>query len=104
PNDWQLAWDSEWLGELSELTSEEQVRFMRALTIEAGEPGLAELGAGLVSQLAARFSVSIPVATGLLARLDSALREWTTALRGQAEQITAEVAFDRLCLVMDDPV
>lgn len=98
--DWKQAWEDLWLPELSDLeTDATKLEFLKALEVRHSEPE--ELRARLLKRIKSLFAVEPTVCEGLLARLDSALRVWSTSQRGMAEAITKEAAYEKLCLVED---
>jgi len=102
PTAWQDAWTEEWLPQLDPLgTDARKLQFMRGFQVCPSEEGLEELGERLIEKLAAMFALDRGTALRLRALLDSALRMWTTSLRGSAQAITREVAYEKLCLVAD---
>lgn len=99
PPEWLPAWKKEWLPQLDALqTDARKLEFLKVFHIQTSEQGLQELTADLVTRLAGSFAVPTDVARGLLARLDSALREWATSSRGKREAITVESVYEVLAL------
>lgn len=99
---WQDAFEKLWLPELSEIATDgEKLAFLKAFRISHSLPDLSELRDQLRSRLESLFMVPTAVADGLLSKLDSALRVWATSDRGEAEAITKEVAYEKLCLKED---
>ena len=99
---WKQAWDDLWLPELADLkTDATKLAFLQALEVRHSEPELSELRMRLLERLENLFAVAQSVCEGLLARLDSALRVWSTSHRGAAEAITKEAAYEKLCLEED---
>ncbi|MGK3967977.1 AAA family ATPase [Sorangium sp. So ce1667] len=102
PNLWQEAWEKEWMPQLNTLISDSQkLQFMRRLRICTSEEGLEEIGERLLTKLMATFAVDRGVAFRLRAFLDSALRIWATSLQRNAQAITREAVYEKLCLADD---
>ncbi len=101
-DEWKQAWDHLWLPELDDLkTDATKLAFLKALEVRHSEPELSELRTRLLERIESLFAVAPAVCDGLLARLDSALRVWSTSDRGTAEAITKEAAYEKLCLEED---
>lgn len=100
--EWKQAWEDLWLPELADLeTDATKLAFLKALEVHHSEPDLSELRTRLLERIESLFAVAPAVCEGLLARLDSALRVWSTSGRGTAEAVTKEGAYEKLCLVED---
>lgn len=100
--EWKQAWEDLWLPELADLnTDATKLAFLKALDVRHSEPELSELRTRLLERIESLFAVAPAVCEGLLARLDSALRVWSTSDRGAAEAITKEAAYEKLCLQED---
>lgn len=103
--EWENAWTTEWLACLDLLASDaERLKFLRAFHVRTSELGLPEIEDQLVQKLRTLFAVDHDAARRLLDRLDSALRTWTTSVRGTAQAVAREAVYAKLCLVLDEAV
>jgi hypothetical protein len=102
PQTWQAAWNNEWLPLLDGLNSDAQkLEFLRQLEIKTNELSLEQIKTELITELGSTFAVAPTIAEDLLARLDTKLRTWATSSRGTTEAITAELAYEALCVLAD---
>ncbi|WFM70500.1 ATP-binding protein [Halomonas sp. CKK8] len=100
--EWKGAWDNLWLPQLEDIkTDAKKLAFLKALEVRHSEPELPEVRRRLLERIEKLFALKPAVCDGLLARLDSALRIWATSDRGEAEAITKEAAYEKLCLEED---
>ncbi|PFW02675.1 hypothetical protein COL12_29610 [Bacillus cereus] len=96
-DEWDEAWKI-WLNELVELNVQEKIEFLKALTIETDQSDLEEVEREIISKIALTFSINENKATPIRNALDSALRKWTTTLRGKTEEINREEVFQTLSI------
>jgi len=96
PSEWRDGW-AEWLAALSHLGPQDQLAFLKALSINADQPELDELEQQLLRRLEELFYCSRDQATQLLAAFDHALRRWTVSTRSRAS-IDAEAVSEALTL------
>ncbi|MGC4114485.1 MAG: AAA family ATPase [Myxococcales bacterium] len=105
PSEWQDAWTKEWVPQLQGLADDQdKLRFLQCFEVRPSTEGLDELGERLLARLCTLFSIDREAATGLLSRLDTALRKWATSSRGDREEVTREAVYTTLCLAEDAPV
>ncbi|MDD4600476.1 hypothetical protein SDC9_15059 [bioreactor metagenome] len=98
PPEWQHAW-GEWHEQLSVLDDNEtKVEFLKSLSIQPGQPNLAEVTDILLAKISETFGIDLRQAQGILAYLDTALREWATTKRGVQEAVTSEVVYQKISL------
>lgn len=80
---WHDAW-AEWLAAIGHLGPEEQLAFLKALSIDTNQPELAALEQRLIHRLEELFRCSAAQASQLFAGFDHALRRWTVSTRAHA--------------------
>lgn len=85
------AWD-EWLTQLSDIeTEEDKLLFLKSLEIKTEQYGLTEIEADLKRKLQDTFATNDHNAETLLAKLDHALRKWTTSTRDDSRIYVEDV-------------
>lgn len=105
PSAWSRAWTDEWLPQLDPLPSEEmKLTFLKSFQVRTSQLGLEEIAENLLEKLSAIFKVDRGVAYRLRNQLDGALRTWATSLRRNVSAVTPEIAYEALCLIVDEAV
>jgi len=97
PDEWRTAWQR-WLAQLDPLSSLEQMKFLRSLSINASELNLPGLERATTARLAVLFGIPEDTAERALAQLDHHMRKWATSERGANVEITAERAWSAFAL------
>lgn len=88
---YEKAWDK-WLAQLSDIENEEdKLLFLKSFEIKTEQYGLSEIKNDLKRKLQDTFATTDYNAEMLLARLDHALREWTTSTRGDSKVYVEDV-------------
>lgn len=96
PKAWKSGW-VEWKSKLSAGTDDEQIDFLRALSLDANQPQLEELQTSIQGGLADAFGTSFEKAAPLLHAFNDALKDWTV----RNVRVSAEDAFRALILPGD---
>ena len=96
-DDWNIAWKI-WLEELADLSDKEKLEFLKCFSIKTDQPGLEEIKNELINKIATIFCINKNKAIPILNALDSALRKWTTTLRGKVEEVNREEIFKTLSI------
>lgn len=96
--EYEAAWN-EWKEQLNYIEKEEdKLLFLKCLEIETNQIGLEEIKEDLLQRLQAVFHTKRNIAELLLAKLDHALRGWTTSGRNSScvtiEDVYTELALD----------
>lgn len=96
-SDYEEAW-KEWCVQLDYIKSDnDKLLFLKNLHIETNQENLESLGISIKSSLKEYFKCSDPEAESLFAKLDHALRTWTTSMR-TSPRITVEDVYNVLSL------
>lgn len=99
-SEWQLAWE-QWLGEMSELSNEKKLSFLRTFEIKSNQEDLNEIIDNIALKLSQYFKTDQRKAVQLHQKLCYALMEWATTLR-KKEEITREDLLTALSLSSDE--
>ncbi len=96
--EYEVAWN-EWKEQLNYIEkAEDKLLFLKCLEIETNQIGLEEIKEDLLQRLQAVFHTKRNIAELLLAKLDHALRGWTTSGRNSScvtiEDVYMELALD----------
>lgn len=98
--EWQSAWE-QWLSEMSELSNEKKISFLRNFDIKSNQEDLDEIINSIAQKLSRYFKTDQRKAVQLHQKLCYALMEWATTLR-RKEEITREDLLVALSLGNDD--
>ena len=94
---YQEAWQ-EWCLQLGSIESDEnKLTFLQCLHIDANQEDLPEIKSSVLNQIKKTFHASDVVAESLLAKLDHAMREWTTTSR-KTSRIASEDVYSALSI------
>ena len=96
--EYEAAWN-EWKEQLNYIEkAEDKLLFLKCLEIETNQIGLEEIKEDLLQRLQVVFHTKRNIAELLLAKLDHALRGWTTSSRNSScvtiEDVYTELALD----------
>ena len=96
--EYETAWN-EWKKQLNYIEkAEDKLLFLKCLEIETNQIGLEEIKEDLLRRLQAVFHTKRNIAELLLAKMDHALRDWTTSGRNSScvtiEDVYTELALD----------
>lgn len=89
------AYELEWLPQLSKLTDNEKLKFLRQLELKAGQENLEELEKRIINSISTHLGITEPQALSILKSLNHALRKWVTSRRAN-ERITKEDVYQEL--------
>ncbi|WP_312421249.1 hypothetical protein [Anaerospora hongkongensis] len=98
--EWQSAWE-QWLGEMSELSDDKKLIFLRNFDIKSNQEDLDEIINSIAQKLSQYFKTDQRKAVQLHQKLCYALMEWATTLR-RKEEITREDLLAALSLGNDE--
>lgn len=98
--EWKSAWE-QWLGEMSDLSNEKKLSFLRNFDIKSNQEDLDEIIKSIAQKLSQYFKTDQRKAVQLHQKLCYALMEWATTLR-KKEEITREDLLAALSLGNDE--
>ena len=98
--DFEEAW-AEWVSQLECIeNAEDKLQFLKCLSIETDKDALPQLERDLIHRLSVVFQTNEAIADSFLAKLDHALRTWSTSNR-RCSKIDREEVLDKLSVTQE---